>query len=620
MTSSTLPGKLIFHPFPDNGEGLNGYLSRLAEGNHLCGLQKIIVRGSSEVEELSNRLGVSSDHAQLAPLSIQSKNDGRAAYRVWNNQTSRYCPECLRVHALWKQEWELAIMTVCSRHGRLLIDTCKKCGDALTWKRQRLFHCDCGAGLKHAEAENADKFSIELAKCIQAKHLNQMGEAEHLDLLTISQLHDLVIFIGAYARDAGSSGKRMKIARFSSLQTAHAITQSAAAVLMDWPSGLYKMLDELSTSEAMRSSTKLSVRFGPFYRYFFRTFTAREYGPVIHAFESYLEKNWTAPLAKRNRCLSPTLRKNHVWVPAHILAKELNTSRKQLLRLHEEGRIAGHLTKTPGGRSTFCVDRREILLIKGLLHDLIDMQTTCEILGISKNRVIQLAEHALLGKAISPNKKGYGKWALSRKYMEAMPLFGGEWIPVNENDHPDKVSLAFALKYLLYRRCLFPRLLIAVIEEKILPRGQAIEHTGIAAWLFDRAELETWIELQNQELRAGALSVVDAAKKLKLKQEVAYHLVRRGILGSYIEEDTGQMIVGQADIEKFNQNYISTGEIALRIGGVLRASAIPSYLESRGIKPYAGPTIDSCRQYLYQRSAELDDLIDRFVQKGVPES
>lgn len=609
MNTDCLPARLVYHPLPMLGEGLNGYMLRLAEGNHFAGINDIIKRGSSEILELSHRLGIAADDIALEPLARQSANAGRSAYLVWNNQTSRYCPECLQQHDLWPQEWELALLTVCPQHGCRLISDCHHCGNALNWKRQRRLHCDCGAALKYASSESTNQLEKELAASLVASYARSSQMPEHLSLMSIVQLHHLVVFIGAYAQDT-TNGKRMKISRFNTFQTAWSITQSAATVLMDWPSGFYRLLDCILASRGEKqTSTKLSVKFGAFYHYLFKTFKGAEYGFVTHAFEGYLEKNWTNPLANRNRCLSPTLRRNHTWVPANVLAKELKTSRVRLLRLHDEGRIAGHLTRTPSGRTTFCVDRREIPLMHGLLHDLVDMRTACQILGVSKARVAQLAEHALLGKAISPNKSGYGQWGLSRKYLEAMPLFGGEWIPVNEDDHPNKVSLAFALKYLLNRKCLFPRLVIAVVEEKILPCGFALGRIGIARWLFDRAELASWIDIQNKGFRDGAMSIVEAAQELNLKQEVAYYLIHRGVLNSYIEEDTKQTFVRTGDIEQFKRTYILTSEIASRMG-VPRASTVPRRLNSIGIKPYLDPSIDLCRQYIYQRTEELERLID----------
>lgn len=601
-------GRLVYRPSFIEGEGLYGYMLRLAEGNGLSGIKHLVHGGAADINALANCLGLDASHSSLNSFVRQSVNEGKVAYRVWNKHTARFCPECLSQTSVWQQAWDLTLLTACPTHGCRLVSRCEKCGAEFHWRRRQLMTCKCGADMRMASAPAASSEVIEVARWLCAKLSEQGSVPEYLELLSLEQLHQLLIFIGAYAQ-ADRDGRRMKIQRLFSFETATALMDAAAPVITRWPDGLHELFDDVQARySGSTTATRLPARFGSFYTYLFKTFREVEFGSVIHAFESYLEKHWELPLANRNRFLSSTLRRKHTWVSASVLAKELNTSRPKLLRFHEDGLIAGHRYKTASGRSIFCVDRREIKVIQGLIKDLIDQQTACELLGVQKFRVKQLSEHQLLGRAIVPDKKKYGAWTLSKKHVEMMPYFGGRFEPVSESTNPELISLHFALKYKFRTPELFPRLVIAVIEEKLKPKGMALEHRGIAAWLFDRQELDSWVEEQRRLLRKGAMTIRQAAKVLGLKEEVAYQLVRLCVLVSTEESDGEHTLFSLNDLDVFKGRYVLTNEIAARLG-MDRPATIPRYLEERGIFPYLDPKKNGCRQYVYKRTPELENLM-----------
>lgn len=598
-------GRLVFRPMPMDGEGLNGFLLRLSEGNGLAGIREFLKRGKGEITALADRLGIAEDHKELRSITCQSQNEGITSLPLWNNNTSRYCPECLREEKIWRRQWEMSLMTACPHHQCTLVSYCQACDSSLTWARHTSLSCKCGHGLLGQKAGNASEHEASLAKWFLEK-LNGSNEVpDYLRLLNIRQLHRLVVFLGAYALPSNGK-KRLKITGFTTFATAHALTTAAAPILATWPEGFHQLLDKIfegkNTDDA---GSRLPARFGAFYKYLFREFREKEFGPLIYAFEDYVGQHWKGALTKRNRCLSPALVRNHYWVPVNALAKELNTSRGKLVRLYNQGKFDAHLVKSAKGRKTLCIDRSQVPLIKGLLNDLIDLKTSCEILGIPDNRVLQLTHHYMLGRGLCPEKEEYGQWGFSRKMIEFMPHFGGQFEPSPESEHPDMVSLAFALQYWLKGNSIFPRLVMDVLTEQILPKAFSVEKTGMGAWLFDRVELRTWISDFRKGLRRGGMSVDQAAKRLGIQQEFAYQLVRSGYLYAEKEEDTQQQIISNGAFDEFMESYVLTKEIAQKIG-LAPPSRVSKYLESYDFRAIGGPgTCRPMRQYLYERTDRL---------------
>jgi len=101
-----------------------------------------------------------------------------------------------------------------------------------------------------------------------------------------------------------------------------------------------------------------------------------------------------------------------------------------------------------------------------------------------------------------------------------------------------------------------------------------------------------------------AMSVDEAAKRLGLKQQVVYDLVKRGFLVSIQDELFGRRVT-QAGLEDFRANYISLAEYAKSLNRAPRW-----LLQTRPVKPISGPMIDGCRQYFFKRV----DLCNRYQQ------
>jgi hypothetical protein len=165
------------------GEGLAGYLLRVAEGNGYRGISSLLRAihrssnrpladvllslrvdtdalcdiGRMTVGDPEHMLGLLSE--ALPPLPDPTEAIFFADCRIDRDAlvlgAGPLCPTCLASRGYALAEWELAPVTVCSQHRKLLRDSCERCGVSLSWNRPALRFCgECGADLACQDAQD----------------------------------------------------------------------------------------------------------------------------------------------------------------------------------------------------------------------------------------------------------------------------------------------------------------------------------------------------------------------------------------------------------------------------------------------------------------------------------
>src|SRR5690606_14453507 len=84
-------------------------------------------------------------------------------------EAARYCPICLHEDAYWRAHWEHAFYTVCHVHGLWMRESCKRCGEEVTWRRASLSRCICGSSFADDSSpseQNAPFAEVALTKLI----------------------------------------------------------------------------------------------------------------------------------------------------------------------------------------------------------------------------------------------------------------------------------------------------------------------------------------------------------------------------------------------------------------------------------------------------------------------
>src|SRR5690606_9116923 len=110
---------------------------------------------------------------------------------------------------------------------------------------------------------------------------------------------------------------------------------------------------------------------------------------------------------------------------------------------------------------------------------------------------------------------------------------------------------------------------------------------GAAAILVAEMALKDWQQTSNNNL-----SIPAVAERLNIKQEVAYHLVRREIIKTIDRGRLGKFVTA-TELKAFNDHYLWARDIARATGAAPRK--IISALKRAGVTAVTGPDIDGCR-------------------------
>jgi hypothetical protein len=82
---------------------------------------------------------------------------------------AQVCPLCLREEQFMREEWELAMVTVCTRHKVRLMDMCPVCRQPIEWTRSVLRNCNnCGLDFGEAVTAAVDDSDCDFANDFSA--------------------------------------------------------------------------------------------------------------------------------------------------------------------------------------------------------------------------------------------------------------------------------------------------------------------------------------------------------------------------------------------------------------------------------------------------------------------
>jgi hypothetical protein len=373
---------------------------------------------------------------------------------------------------------------------------------------------------------------------------------------------------------------------------------------MNWPSKFHSLLASLrKAGEIDVQDQRLSKRFGFFYHYVYRNLKEPEYAFLLQAFESYISRTWQGSLAERNSRMSPNMRRGHTWVPISAMARELKTTKRQLQLLVNEGRIESHVSKTQAGRSLVCVSRQQIVEMRAALDNVLDLQQTCHLLGLTKSRATQLLHGKVIEAIFQPQGSGTSRWGIPQQHVTALVSLGSDLPAIGESDRPDLVSLDNALRYHLKEDYLFPSLILGVILKEIMPLAASSSLHGLPSWLFDRSSLLAWLGEQRRGATNGLMSVPDAARKLGIRQQAVYDFVHRSKLRCVFHPERHHVLIDEKDLEEFANKFVFCHELQAQFN-LLPRYFVP-HLIARGVGPVSGPKIDGGQIFLFSRGPDL---------------
>lgn len=287
-TPRTLPRPFLIRPSPLRGEGLRGYLLRVAERNS-CGDTDLFeyftgrvygyVSGEAPIDYVADAVKLPRKRiVEISYRTIPPEVDGRGhfsapcwyfGHRISKNhfrlQRPAVCPQCLEEQNATSGLWDLRAICACSWHGTWLIDQCPSCRAPLKWQRPGVSRCRCGFDLTKAARLAAPPEVLALTALIQEVVLGDLpsyvehshGYPKGVRQSTLEELLAMFRYCaeGILPKHPGRWSYRGRATPFFETQARAAMVM--AKLLGDWPNGMFEVLAELYSASGKASSVVL---------------------------------------------------------------------------------------------------------------------------------------------------------------------------------------------------------------------------------------------------------------------------------------------------------------------------------------------------------------------------
>lgn len=605
-----------FLPPPQEGESIQGFLLRLAEGNAYPKTHWL-----KSVPDLPGYIGQFLGIRLFGPLPSWIKNYVptcknpeviRRPFLLFREV--RYCPRCLADDYYYRFEWQHSLYTVCHIHQIVLLDSCWDCGKSVSWNHFR--KCTCGSCLEEhpstiaqlGEVEISRQISVILWKEIYKFHGSGPPKAMPLgpyDALIgdygIQNFSKLIDILGRHA--SGLSMQRMnKLANFKNIKVARQIVSAAARLLSDWPMNLYQFfLDYGTYNEAVPGQYRKPRSFNALINELHWNLNFREEPNLVTSVvTNFLAKHESYVLKQHHIGFIEEQKEYKEYLPLHVAAQKMGISIRQFENFISKGIISSSIKQKEREENFVLVHRDSLAVVESHLSDRISRRRAGEILGISEGHIYQLLECGFIEAAKTRNGPSNLNVFSRRKLNEFLASFA--WHTDNNENHDKNNSISVDVInnfYLSYTRE-FEDLMRALVSRDLMVIGQDESLNGISGFLLRKDDFLSWKE--RQPFYGDDITVEEAAERLSIEEEVTYHLVRKGLIPSNVEMKGRKKcrLLNPMNIESFKMKYVAAEELAV-VWKISPNNVVEKLLE-QDIMPITGPTLDGCKQYFFAKN------------------
>lgn len=475
----------------------------------------------------------------------------------------RICPQCLaQPDPLWQAGWLDREHPYCALHRIWLADRCIQCGKLLRWSRVRFLSCRCGKDLRDLPAISMDP-------------------EERQALLVDGTPLRILLWLGSMSIH-GLTGKPLKKASRSAQADVIESAREGARMAGDWPNSFVKALDamrldQLGDERLLLLNDALSGLTRRIPRLRHRDWQMR----VADALDAYAKASCLTATPVVGRNFSGTRP-----VTARGVAKQLGIRVERLIAALDVVTGAEVATRsTAAGRRRRVFSEEAIAQVRNKIHDEISVKQASRMLGLTMARVRAL---------VSSGRLQQGGSRLSRGEVEQLISAIQSTARCGE-PAADAVELAWAWRHIIPRdqTDLFVASLLA--RDFTLYRNARMPH--LRHLLVSKKDVHDW----GATPRAW-LTIPELAERLRLKQEVAYHLVRVGLIPSDNVVLAGRptRIVASATAYEFERTIETLSQRVARERIDPRQGL--RFAAATGIELISGPRIDRGRQYFVRRA------------------
>jgi len=591
--------------YPD--ESLHGYIHRLANFNGLSGRVLLKTFAGSDDDDLGKWLTAKPYPDIWSGMIEELRNPVGRPIRIWNQSSCRYCPDCLDEQGYWRASWGLSLVTCCTRHRRRLIELCPACEMPVileAMRDNRCTHCTRDLG-KHPRT-NCDTSTQALWLSRQFEYRLNAGPiaARHITRhLSLEEFNEFAWRLGVRAMQSNCR-QPLKSDGSSLLSRAEPIADAAGQAIQNWPRGFFELIERIRGSRDRAENWKIPDAIGPLYQDIYSSLDGAHFDFLRDTFSSYVREHWDGPISLRNRNLSDEFVNDHPWLSMKEASEMLKVDQALIQRLVASQEISSTERRYQSGRTFRLVNRNEIQQLTVRLNNALTLEQAAKQLALSEVRVRQLIDGGLV-VAIGGAPSAGSRWWID---FESIDRLGKCAQAINEM--PEKIaSISYLIRYHISNKSEFIALIQAVLAGEMQSVKSTDENIKLGDSLLDMGAFESW--LSNRRPRSKTVSVVEAAQCLGIKQEVAYALVRIGLLSHMSKADAsnfGRALSVQA-INQFKKDFVMGPELANRLA--TSPKVLPTRLAAAGFLPIAGPNVNNakCRQYVWRRSKRLMNFV-----------
>jgi DNA-binding transcriptional MerR regulator len=587
-SSTVLPVR----PRPIKDESTLGYLARVARVNGYESVAQLMLIFSTYSEFTSAMLITDAELSELLgpyPSIWQQNLVGNELVATDFNQTTlRWCPLCLDESPYIRGIWTLKFACVCTRHSIELCELCPQCGRTQPLGRSDFEHCCCHASLSASLKLKADPALVSLMALLEAAIFQWPITPSTMPYLSTSAWLKLLFYLGQFS-SAELPTKPGKSVRLRNLGVATNLMQSTALLLENWPHNFHELLDAIYRKHKQISS--MHRVFGSLYRVLYVHLKDGDFQFLRDAFEQFLRQHWQGVIGKRNKLLTTETLLSHPQLTLKQAAQKAGTELATVRHLLEAELITTHQAKLPSGRRTISIHRAHVDKIAHLTQNNLSLKEAAKWLALPKSRVRQLLDAGLIKPLISPKATHAASWQIPHKELNRF-----KFKPQPMSNGSAEISINKILQHWRLQDHEFIALVSGLMNKELLPIATQSEPIVIGKIQLNKDKFQAWLD--KQRLTAmPTMSVDQAAKILGLKQQVAYDLVRKGLMESTHDQAKGYRI-STNQIRQFQEKFVSLAELAR-----LRKCLPRKLLLEMNAPPVCGPTVDGTRQYFFLRAA-----------------
>ena len=581
------------------GESLTNFLQRVAAANFLKLTDLVAhLRDSTQPNTFPDSLLPTTWRSAYAHLTSQTTN------KTWSCLKPKICTSCFSEHQQIKEPWDLTLNTVCASHNILLRDRCHHCASPFNLQTIECQKClRCGASIfncttaHHIASQEAVWLCCEFEKRLRGTDSDGGSPIDQLDAL---DLHCVAMWLA----DLGCTAENAFAKRTNNLcqvENVYQMTSMAGRLLSDWPASFHCLLQKLDARIATSKRNSAARHADRLRMNIYEGLTS----PAFDFVRSELETHSLYPDCTRgNSHLGYHLPSEPRQLASlEVASKALNLNVPLLKRLIAEGELHGYRGISACGNKTIAVDLIQARHLAATLPPLLNIAQAANQLKLPVNTIKVLCKNGCFTCRGGRPAAGQSWWIDTNSFDISNACIK------HRRSSLSTLSLSDALRHPFMSGEGVAHLFKAIQEGTLSVSFKAKSDAGvIGEWRLGSDEWQAWLSAHMRQMTASqSLSVSQAAETLHIANEVAYTLIRYGLLNSTVELKNGvtSQRISLDAIEHFKQSYILGNELAKTL--CLTSKETASHMKKLGVVPVAGPSSTplKCRQYVWPKEACL---------------